>query len=37
MIRQPDFVTKDFAQEAFEITMKKKPNELLKTVLRFQI
>ena len=32
MIRQPDFVTKAFAQEAFEITMKKKPNELLKKV-----
>ena len=32
MIRQPDFVTKEFAQEAFERTMKKKPNELLKSI-----
>lgn len=29
MIRQPDFVTKEFAEEAFERTMKKKPHELL--------
>jgi len=32
MIRQPDFVTKAFANEAFERTMTKKPNELLKKV-----
>ncbi|HIP33736.1 MAG TPA: hypothetical protein EYG89_03180 [Bacteroidia bacterium] len=32
MIRQPAFVTKMFAQEALERTMKKKPNELLENV-----
>ncbi|MCK5707231.1 MAG: GyrI-like domain-containing protein [Candidatus Aureabacteria bacterium] len=32
MIRQPDFVTNDFAQKTFERTMKKKPSELLKNV-----
>ncbi len=30
MIRQPDFVTNVFANEAFERTSTKKPNELLK-------
>lgn len=29
MIRQPGFVTKEFAQEIIEITKKKKPHELL--------
>jgi hypothetical protein len=32
MIRQPDFVTKEFAGEALERTMKKKPHELLDEV-----
>jgi len=32
MIRQPDFATKDFAQEVIERTKKKKPHELLKKV-----
>lgn len=29
MIRQPDFVTHEFAQEIIEITKKKKPYDLL--------
>ena len=29
MIRQPDFVTHEFAQEIIEITKKKKPHDLL--------
>ena len=32
MIRQPDFVTKEFFQEALERTKKKKPHELLDKV-----
>jgi len=32
MIRQPGFVTEEYAQETIERTMKKKPNELLKQV-----
>jgi hypothetical protein len=32
MIRQPDFVTKDYAREIIELTEKKKPHELLKKV-----
>ncbi len=32
MIRQPDFVTEDFAAEIMEITKKKKPHELLNSV-----
>ena len=32
MIRQPDFVTREFAKEALERTMKKKPHELLDKV-----
>ena len=32
MIRQPDFVTKELAQEALERTKKKKPHELLEKV-----
>lgn len=32
MIRQPDFVTKEFFQEAMERTKKKKPHELLDKV-----
>ena len=32
MIRQPDFVTNEFAQEIIERTKKKKPHELLKKV-----
>jgi len=36
MIRQPDFLTPELAQEAIEKTMKKKPHELLKKV-KFEI
>ncbi len=32
MIRQPDFVTRKFAKETIERTMKKKPHELLNKV-----
>lgn len=32
MIRQPDFVTEDFALEMIESAMRKKPNELIKEV-----
>ncbi|MDF2596270.1 MAG: hypothetical protein K0R69_2611 [Clostridia bacterium] len=32
MIRQPDFVTQEIAEKAFEITRKKKPHELLEKV-----
>jgi hypothetical protein len=32
MIRQPEFVTEEYALETIERTMKKKPNELLKQV-----
>jgi len=32
MIRQPEFVNKDVADRAFEITNKKKPHQLLKEV-----
>ncbi len=32
MIRQPDFVTMEFAQEIIERTIKKKPHELLEKV-----
>jgi len=35
MMRQPDFVTIDFAKEALERTIKKKPHDLLQTV-RFE-
>lgn len=33
MIRQPDFVTKEVVDKAFEITRKKKPNPLLDEVI----
>jgi hypothetical protein len=33
MVRQPDFVTDDFATKIIEITKKKKPHELLDKVL----
>ena len=33
MIRQPDFVTDDFAKEIIEVTKKKKPHELLDKVM----
>ena len=36
MIRQPDFVTMEFAQETIERTKKKKPHELLEKV-RFDV
>ncbi len=36
MIRQPDFVTKEFAQETIERTKKKKPSELLDKV-KFEV
>jgi hypothetical protein len=32
MIRQPDFVTQEIAEKAFEIARKKKPHELLEKV-----
>lgn len=32
MIRQPDFVSEDFAKEMIESAMRKKPNELIKEV-----
>lgn len=37
MIRQPDFVTNDIANRAFEIANKKKPNDLLKEVYYYEI
>jgi len=33
MIRQPDFVSPDFAYQIIELTKKKKPNELLDNVI----